>query len=432
MEVYYSIQDDLVNDISLTRKTDKDIQFHFSNYNEYQQYFDTLNIAENVNSDELYDKYFSSESDGKTLDTYQIKHWVSNRSFGELIDMFKMSEIRIPEMQRSFVWDSLKSSRLIESIILGLPIPAMFLMETEDNQYELIDGVQRLTSLSNYVLGNPWDYVSGTGKKRNPAKLSSKVVDEIKNKTFQQLPVILQRRILRSTIPLIEFRQMEPENYESKFLIFERINSGSVTLTPMQIRRSLFHGSFLTELYKKVRESDLILKLFSTTKIKNDSDVEAILRIICFYNYYYKSEIKFEGSNIKAYLNQYCNDVREQSISNQLMDNIFLSLEFLIDTFSINKVFRNAKETQKGFALVGNINISIMESFIGSLVNLLENNHNFEDIDTEKLKKQYVEEMISLEQGAPEKNPFRYSTGKEETIKLRYEIFNSLVTESLY
>ena len=70
---------------------------------------------------------------------FKIKHWVSNRSFGELIDMYENKEIKIPEMQREFVWNSIKSSRLIESIVLGLPIPPLFLLEVNDNEYEIID-----------------------------------------------------------------------------------------------------------------------------------------------------------------------------------------------------------------------------------------------------------------------------------------------------
>ena len=66
---------------------------------------------------------FESEVNKESLTSYNIKHWVSNRSFGELIDMFNCGEIKKPAMQREFIWDAQKSSRLIESIILGLPIP---------------------------------------------------------------------------------------------------------------------------------------------------------------------------------------------------------------------------------------------------------------------------------------------------------------------
>lgn len=110
--------------------------------------------------DEIRSFFDNTEADDEhnSLETYNIKHWVSNRSFGELIDMYENNEIEKPDMQRQFVWDSLKCSRLIESIVLGLPIPPLFLLETETNKYEIIDGFQRLTTLVNYVNGKPWNY----------------------------------------------------------------------------------------------------------------------------------------------------------------------------------------------------------------------------------------------------------------------------------
>ena len=75
----------------------------------------------------------ANESDVSQDDGFIIKHWVSNRSYGELIDMYDLGEIKKPEMQREFVWNSAKSSRFIESIILGLPIPPLFLLEVKDN-----------------------------------------------------------------------------------------------------------------------------------------------------------------------------------------------------------------------------------------------------------------------------------------------------------
>lgn len=97
------------------------------------------------------------EVNGK-LEEFEIKHWVSNRSFGELIEMYEENEITIPIMQRNFVWDSVQCSRLIESIILGLPIPPLFLIEIDSNKYEVIDGLQRITAISNFVNMRPWNF----------------------------------------------------------------------------------------------------------------------------------------------------------------------------------------------------------------------------------------------------------------------------------
>ena len=109
----------------------------------------------------------------ESIKEFRIKHWVSNRSFGELVDMYKHGEIKTPEMQRKFVWNSVKSSRLIESIILGLPIPPLFLLEVDDNEYEIIDGYQRLTTLHNFIEGLPWTGYK-EGKRNVTSRLSRK------------------------------------------------------------------------------------------------------------------------------------------------------------------------------------------------------------------------------------------------------------------
>ena len=394
MEAYLSLQDDIIIEISTVKKDEKDERVVFKDYSEFQKKLESRMVAEEISLDDFFESNYNDDIENKTLNTYHIKHWVSNRSFGELIDMYEEGEIKIPDMQRSFVWDSLKSSRLIESIILGLPIPAMFLMETENNTYELIDGVQRLTSLTNFVNGRPWNYDEDSNKRVIPSKLSQKVVKEIANKTFEQLPKELQRRILRSTIPLIEFRQMEPDNYESKFLIFERINSGSITLTSMQIRHSLFYGEFMTCLYK--------------------------------------NEIELDSGNIKSHLNNFCQKKRNQKFDNHLFERINQTLIFLSQIFGDKAVFRNAKrENEHNVCFKGGVNIAIMEALVSAVINSLPETLDFTKIDTGKLIKAYQEEFIKLEDGVPNENPFRYSTGKKEKIDERFKICEKIVQESL-
>ena len=174
MELFLEISErEIINvftekfDNSFKRIEFKSIDDFYSKF-ESEQYFCSEEIEEKIN--ELIDPTENNDS----LSTFNIKHWVSNRSFGELIDMFENGEIIKPEMQREFVWDSLKCSRLIESIILGLPIPPLFLLEVDNNKYELIDGLQRLTTLYNFVKGYPWQGKSEI-KKNVPSKLSKKV-----------------------------------------------------------------------------------------------------------------------------------------------------------------------------------------------------------------------------------------------------------------
>ncbi|EGQ3301483.1 DUF262 domain-containing protein, partial [Staphylococcus pseudintermedius] len=252
MKLFYITKDNTKSESEIVRVSDlndEDLKYfmEIDNFSEFQKRCDELDLVIDETTEnhviELLDSKLE-EINGK-LEEFEIKHWVSNRSFGELIEMYEEDEITIPIMQRNFVWDSVKCSRLIESIILGLPIPPLFLIEVDSNKYEVIDGLQRITAISNFVKKRPWNYSKDRETtSKGKAKLSKLVDESIAGKSFDQLNENFQRKIKRSTIPLIEFKQLTPDNYNSKYLIFERINTGSQKLNSMQIRKSLASGEF--------------------------------------------------------------------------------------------------------------------------------------------------------------------------------------------
>lgn len=375
-------------------------------------------------SEELEDKVkelLDSDDTKVALSSYNIKHWVSNRSFGELIDMYENNEIKKPDMQREFVWDSLKSSRLIESIILGLPIPPLFLLETSKNEYEIIDGYQRLITLVNYVTGKPW-YYNPNAKRKYPSKLSSKVSKEIAGKTFENLEKEFQRIIKRSTIPLIEFKQLVPENYDSKYLIFERINTGSEKLNSMQIRKSLVHGEFMKSLYECANRNSKFLDLFSVNALKKDEHVEAFLRILVMSEIYFGTYIS-KTSGIKYILNEYCENKKNEKIDDTAYNNFEKAINFCYNIFD-NKpknMFRRIETINGREEIVGNLNISILEAFIG----ILSKNEiqNFEEILTRYKEKMKM--VFSLE--TDNDNPFTTSTGTIKSIRERFKICEEII-----
>lgn len=360
-----------------------------------------------------------SEDSAESIEEFRIKHWVSNRSFGELVDMYKHGEIKTPEMQRKFVWNSVKSSRLIESIILGLPIPPLFLLEVDDNEYEIIDGYQRLTTLHNFIEGLPWTGYK-EGKRKVTSRLSRKnIMNDIKGKSFDELSEDHKTKLRRSTIPLVEFKQLSPGDFSSKYLIFERINTGSEKLNGMQIRKSLAYGLFMEDLYEAANSNEKYLSIFSTTQIKKDIHVEALLRIIAV------SDINFGRFSPKRYgikniLDEYGELNRDNEINFGRLKIIFSYIEQLVDLFQKNHVFRRVNS--KG-EFEGVINIGILESLVGSLV---ESNktipNNF--IDT------YIRELTKLWDSyilEEQDNPFSTSTGSLESIQNRYKIFESMI-----
>lgn len=416
MEVFLKIVDNKILDLHTECIGDEYEKYEIKDMQDFYKKFGKYTPKEEIEN--KIEELLNNDREPETVSSYNIKHWVSNRSFGELIDMYLCGEIKKPDMQREFVWDSLKCSRLIESIILGLPIPPLFLLEVGKNQYEVIDGFQRITTFVNYVSGNPWYFKEGL-KRKIPSKLSKSVSKEIEGRTFEQLDPEYQKMIKRSTIPLIEFRQLEPDNYSSKYLIFERINTGSEKLNPMQIRKSLAHGEFINSLFERANSNPQFKALFSLGNIKRDLHVEAFLRVIAMSAIIFDN-FKISKPGICNILNEYCEINRQHSITEEFIDRFDKAIQRVYAIFETpNQIFRRVEKKGNEYVFSGNLNISIMEAFLGTLLHC-ETNKNEEQILCAYKK-------IMYEKGSLKENPFTVSTGIELSIRKRFEICQDIL-----
>lgn len=444
MKVYLLIKDNLVVDFSFEEYDDYKLiecdDARILDFIEMNYTFSSESILDDLR--ENLENDYATSIQVNNLDSYDITHWTSNRSFGELIDMYINDEIIKPEMQRNFVWSPYQCSRLIESIILGLPIPSLFLMEVKKNSYEIIDGFQRLTTLTNFVKGLPWDFdwTKKNDIKRRASTLSKSISPSIAGKSFDKLLPEHKRAILRSTISLIQFKQTNPENNSSKYLIFERINTGSEKLTQMQIRKSLAYGTFIKELYE-ICENDEIKLLFSYNNLKKDYHIEAVLRAYVMFSDYYKVSKSFGISNT---LNEFCEKYKNENIDLFFSSNFPIVLKQIISQFDIKNAFRRVS-IEKEFR--SSINMGIFEAFISAILKCLKDDAiilNYKDI-----KMRYIDAMSYLEQLDPEfrddkvfevkylkniqelvsgkVNPFRISTGSKPSIDLRLQIFKEII-----
>lgn len=89
-------------------------------------------------------------------DLYNINSWGADLSFRELISMYEEDELIKPELQRKYIWEKPEASRFVESILLGLPVPSIFLANTSDSKKLIIDGYQRIMTVYDYVRGGIW------------------------------------------------------------------------------------------------------------------------------------------------------------------------------------------------------------------------------------------------------------------------------------
>ena len=152
-----------------------------------------------------------------------------------------------PAYQRRLRWTTKKKSLLIESLLLNIPVPPIFLFERDYNEYEVIDGRQRLDAISSFLAN---DYAL-TGLEYWP---------ELARKRFADLPSVLRRGLLRRSLPavvlLAETQGDDGEGLDVRRVLFDRLNTGGIRLNPQELRNALYPGTLNALLVELARSAE--------------------------------------------------------------------------------------------------------------------------------------------------------------------------------
>lgn len=175
----------------------------------------------------------STEEITKPFNPNEIDVDISTVNLGSLIDQLENDEIDLqPDFQRvTDVWDNVKKSRLIESILLGLPLPSFYFSEDPVSQkLSIIDGLQRICAIRDFIL-----------KKDEPLKLEGlQFLKNFEGMTYSQLARPEVKRIKSLKITMNTLRKGTP--LDVKYIIFQRVNTAGVPLTPQEMRHALNQG----------------------------------------------------------------------------------------------------------------------------------------------------------------------------------------------
>lgn len=186
-----------------------------------------------------------------------------------------------PDFQRKEVWTLEKKSQLIESLMLNIPLPMFYVSADEKNNYTVVDGLQRLSTIRSYILGD--DYLAKKVGARKGDGFTLKGLEfwkDFDGKTFNQLPINIRNNILESEFTFTIINPGTPE--EVRRNIFKRLNTGGEPLSSQEIRNALYLGKstiLLNELseYKSFKEATSY-----SIKDLRMADKELILRFISF------------------------------------------------------------------------------------------------------------------------------------------------------
>lgn len=304
------------------------------------------------------------------IDVYDITSFPVDYTLATLVEQVKKNRITLPPFQRKFVWDEVRQSRLIESFLLGLPVPQIFLFKRKKNpSLYVIDGYQRIKTIERFL--------------ENKLVLKG-VHKRWEGKKFDELDEDDKSRLENSPLRAIIIQQHKPQDEDSSmFYIFERLNTGGMRLYPMEIRRAIFYGKF-AQMLESLNKYDAWRKIIGRRQEdKRMRDVEWVLR---FYAFYYTDVQSEYTEPLKEFLNKFMSKYRD--ISDAEMEMVFKN--------TCDKIVRALGEKPFHYPR-GKLNLAVMDSV---MVAVAKNpSLSLKDITTryEELKKnEQFNQLISV------------------------------------
>lgn len=273
-----------------------------------------------------------------------------------------------PEYQRNHRWNPETSSKLIESLILNIPVPIIYLsqdidvdVEVEDiARYSVIDGQQRLTAIYNFM-------------KNDLALEGMEVLKPLNNSYYKDLPPFLIRRLEERTIKCLRIDStLDPQ---VKYDIFERLNSGSVKLESQELRNALYRGPF-NKLIKELAQNEDFRVLNQidlddpdeSKKVQKMEDVELVLRFFALHNRRYESLKKGFKKFLSESMQEY-NNLSEVELKN-FRDKFINTMNIIRKNFG-EKAFAKYRFEAGKFVKMSSFNAAVYDALAIAVVDVV-------------------------------------------------------------
>ena len=270
----------------------------------------------------------------------EIKSERMDMSFGEIINMYRDKEIIIsPEYQRAFRWDEQRQSDFIESILLGIPFPSIFVATNPDGKWELIDGLQRVSTVLSFF--NELKDEDGNPYPKNGLKLvEGSMLKGLKDITIDTLPLEYKLQIKRTPCR-VEIILKESE-FKMRYELFKRLNTGGEGLSRQEIRNCIFRGldSRYSEFVAELAQ-DSIFREIVNISVSNEEKMyyeELVLRYLTLKN----KGTRYSQSNIQDYMDDYlesrCKEFNE--VQMEMDKALFLNIIKILEELKDENIFK--------------------------------------------------------------------------------------------
>lgn len=242
------------------------------------------------------------------------------------------NELYVPDYQREFIWDDKHQSRFIESLFLGLPVPFMFSAEIkETGRLEIVDGSQRIRTLAAFL--NDDLELSHLDK-----------LSEMNGCKYSDLPVGLQRSFKNISIRMVVLSNKATEDVRNE--MFDRINTSSVPLLPMETRRGVYKGEFTDFIAELAKEPRFVALCPMAKYMQNRrEEEELILRLFAFSELFPNYKV-VENKGVAKYLDSYLADKNRNFSKNEksALKKKFMALIAFIEKAYPNQGFAKTKQ----------------------------------------------------------------------------------------
>ncbi|GHN03194.1 hypothetical protein WSM22_46830 [Cytophagales bacterium WSM2-2] len=374
---------------------------------------------------------FTGEDEEYFFREYEVTSSPNDFNIKTLFDFIESGVVKIPAFQRNFVWDIKRSSKLIESLIIGLPIPQIFLYEESKNSFLVIDGQQRLMSIY-YFIKRRFPKKEKRIELRRVFDTEGRIPDEVlfDNDYFTDFNLMLAGQLpdrpnklsklnystlgdnktsfdLR-TIRNVIIKQNLPEGDDSAmFEIFNRLNTGGVNLKPQEIRTSMYHSPFYQMLYR-INLNDNWRKMINRSEADlNMGDIEILLRGFAML---------IESENYKPSMTKFLNNFSKNARSMKAD-----SIEYLENLFNeFCKI--SIRFGEEAFISKSNkVNISIFESIFCAMCKTASEEKSLD------IKIPETPKVFALKENPEFTKAIQRDTASKKNVDLRLELANRVL-----
>jgi hypothetical protein len=323
-----------------------------------------------------------------------------------LMDMVIEGELLLdPDYQRQYRWEDEKASKFVESILLNIPVPVVYLAEEADGTFSVIDGQQRLTSLFRFMKPAELSELFPERELEELTLSGLKVRSDLNNKTYMGLS-----RTERSTIAKRAIRCIVVLNESDstlKFEVFERLNTGSASLTDQEVRNCIYRGSF-NSLIKRLAINEQFQEMISLPEgsRRNMKDAELVLRFFAYRDLGAGSEY---SDSYTEYLNSYMEENREISAGriSEYEDLFHNTISAIYEHLGPGSAFRKPTNRQVSAGFAHNlINGAMYESQMIAFSRVIESGQPIPANARERLCSAFADDEYwgALFQGTSQKN----------------------------